>query len=165
VHMGFCLLFFSILAVLLLTNHHRSDLIQQRHHCQYCSTDFKNKNELKRHESSQHSRQYWWLCAALANIHAVFHPTSTHPGALDLCGYCGNEFANPPDWHARSKHLYKVHRFGECQQTKKFFRADHFRQHLKSSHAGISGKWMKILEVACKKAKPAARNQCSNRCS
>lgn len=41
------------------------------------------------------------------------------------------------------------HKFGECNQTKKFYRADHFRQHLKHSHAGTSGKWTNVLENAC----------------
>jgi hypothetical protein len=44
-----------------------------------------------------------------------------------------------------------VHKFGECNNAKKFFRADHFRQHLKHSHAGSSGKWTNILENACMK--------------
>jgi hypothetical protein len=162
VQLGFCPLLFLNLSVRLLTNHHRSDGIQRSYNCQYCSRHFKNKNELKRHEISQHLRQHWWLCAALGDIHAVFQPPPTHPQALDLCGYCGDEFQNPPDWHARSEHLYKVHRFGECKQARKFFRADHFRQHLKSSHAGISGKWMKILEIACKEAEPAVKKPVLN---
>jgi hypothetical protein len=48
-----------------------------------------------------------------------------------------------------------VHKFGECNQSKKFFRADHFRQHLKHSHAGTSGKWTNMLENACMKDEPA----------
>lgn len=44
-----------------------------------------------------------------------------------------------------------MHKFGECNNAKKFFRADHFRQHLKHSHAGSSGKWTNILENACMK--------------
>jgi hypothetical protein len=44
-----------------------------------------------------------------------------------------------------------VHKFGECNNAKKFFRADHFRQHLKHSHAGTGGKWTNILENACMK--------------
>lgn len=52
-------------------------------------------------------------------------------------------------------HLTNVHKFGECNQSKKFFRADHFRQHLKHSHAGTSGKWTNMLENACMKDEPA----------
>jgi hypothetical protein len=72
----------------------------------------------------------------------------------DVCGYCGEEFPNPPDWEARSEHLNHVHKFGECNQAKKFFRADHFRQHLKHSHAGTSGKWTNMLENACMRDEP-----------
>ncbi len=71
------------------------------------------------------------------------------PSAFDVCGYCGEEFPNPADWEARSEHLNHVHKFGECNQAKKFWRADHFRQHLKHSHAGTSGKWTNMLENAC----------------
>jgi hypothetical protein len=49
----------------------------------------------------------------------------------------------------RIRHLREVHKFGECNKRKKFYRPDHLRQHLKHSHAGISGKWMNILENAC----------------
>lgn len=74
----------------------------------------------------------------------------------DICGYCGEEFSNDPgpDWEARMAHLQNVHKFGECNQSKKFFRADHFRQHLKHSHAGTSGKWTNMLENACMKDEP-----------
>jgi hypothetical protein len=71
-----------------------------------------------------------------------------------MCGYCGEEFPNPADWAIRSEHLNHVHKFGECNQAKKFFRADHFRQHLKHSHAGTSGKWTNMLENACMRDEP-----------
>lgn len=76
----------------------------------------------------------------------------------DTCGYCGKEFPNnpQPDWNSRLEHLTKVHKFGECNNVKKFFRADHFRQHLKHSHAGTPGKWTNILENACMKEEPQA---------
>lgn len=74
--------------------------------------------------------------------------------AMDSCGYCGQEFCNPPQWDVRADHLNHVHKFGECNKAKKFFRADHFRQHLKHSHAGTSGKWTNMLENACMKDEP-----------
>ena len=76
--------------------------------------------------------------------------------AFDTCGYCGEQFTNEPapDWDERSRHLINTHKFGECNQSKKFFRADHFRQHLKHSHAGTSGKWTNMLETACMKDEP-----------
>lgn len=73
-----------------------------------------------------------------------------------MCGYCGQDFSVPANWDVRIEHLTNVHKFGECNQAKKFFRADHFRQHLKHSHAGTSGKWTNMLENACMKDEPAA---------
>ena len=73
---------------------------------------------------------------------------------MDSCGYCGQEFPNPPQWDVRADHLNHVHKFGECNKAKKFFRADHFRQHLKHSHAGTSGKWTNMLENGCMKDEP-----------
>ena len=55
-----------------------------------------------------------------------------------------------------------VHKFGECNKSKKFYRADHFRQHLKHSHAGTSGKWTNMLENACIKDEPSTDDPFSN---
>lgn len=88
------------------------------------------------------------------------HPTQAPPppdaiAATDIWGYCGQEFTNEPqDWTDRVAHVTNVHKFGECNQSKKFFRADHFRQHLKHSHAGTSGKWTNMLEGECMKDEP-----------
>lgn len=62
--------------------------------------------------------------------------------------------ATEQDWEVRIGHLQEEHKFGECNQAKKFFRADHFRQHLKHSHAGTSGKWTNMLENSCMKDEP-----------
>jgi len=80
---------------------------------------------------------------------------------MDVCGYCGDEFSNPPQWDLRAEHLNHVHKFGECNQAKKFFRADHFRQHLKHSHAGTSGKWTNMLENACMQDEPQPERRAS----
>ncbi|CAK7272920.1 hypothetical protein SEPCBS119000_005378 [Sporothrix epigloea] len=93
----------------------------------------------------------------------AFHESTFQPGKADTCGYCGKEFprnglatgrlnARQPteqDWDDRIRHLQDDHKFRECNAGKKFFRADHFRQHLKHSHAGTSGKWTNLLENAC----------------
>lgn len=89
----------------------------------------------------------------LAGVEAAFHNSQSASGT-DLCGYCGEEFPNPPQWDIRAEHLNQVHKSGECNQAKKFFRADHFRQHLKHSHQGTSGKWTNQLEIACMKDEP-----------
>lgn len=124
---------------------------EKQYQCQYCPNRFKNKNEAERHQNSLHLRRHSWSCAALAGVHAAFHSNGPPPCASDVCGYCGEEFPNPPNWDSRSDHLNHVHKYGECNQAKKFFRADHFRQHLKHSHAGASGKWTNMLENACMK--------------
>ena len=131
--------------------------MKKQYTCQYCSNRFKNKNEAERHQNSLHLRRHSWSCAAVSSYQAAFHPSSStassSPGSAqtDICGYCGEEFPNlpQPDWDRRTDHLTNVHKFGECNQAKKFFRADHFRQHLKHSHAGQSGKWTNLLETAC----------------
>lgn len=81
-------------------------------------------------------------------------PQPLPPATHDTCGYCGKSFPNPPDWDARTDHLITEHKFGECNQHKKFFRADHFRQHLKHSHGAGSGKWTNVLENTCMRDEP-----------
>ncbi|KAL8787598.1 MAG: hypothetical protein Q9213_002160 [Squamulea squamosa] len=143
---------------------------EKQYACNFCHNRFKNKNEAERHQNSLHVRRHSWSCATLAGQYErVFHPStmlpSQHPNqappppdsiaATDICGYCGQEFTNEPhDWADRVAHLTNVHKFGECNQSKKFFRADHFRQHLKHSHAGTSGKWTNMLEGECMKDEP-----------
>ncbi|PSK34456.1 hypothetical protein B9Z65_8782 [Elsinoe australis] len=128
--------------------------MEKQYTCAYCPNRFKNKNEAERHQNSLHLRRHSWSCAALPSIEHVFHASSSNGGATDVCGYCGDEFSNPADWEERRNHLSVVHKFGECNQVKKFFRADHFRQHLKHSHGGTSGKWTNILENACMRDEP-----------
>ena len=149
--------------------HHEAE---KAYECQYCPNKFKNKNEMERHQNSLHLRRHSWSCASIAHKYEdVFHPSTTIPpnpnnssvqpatpsaaSATDICGYCGEEFSNePPDWDLRIAHLTNQHKFGECNQSKKFYRADHFRQHLKHSHAGTAGKWTNMLEQACMRDEP-----------
>ena len=152
-----------------LTFFSRQHESEKRFQCLFCNNRFKNKNEAERHQNSLHLRRQSWSCAALAaNFEAAFFPgadvppptTTTNPQqppqtATDICGYCGRDFQNPPNWDERTKHLDQIHKFRECNQSKKFFRADHFRQHLKHSHAGDSGKWTNRLETACIKEEAA----------
>ncbi|GAB7345427.1 hypothetical protein MBLNU457_3764t1 [Dothideomycetes sp. NU457] len=131
----------------------RMHMMEKQYTCLYCNNRFKNKNEAERHQNSLHLRRHSWSCAALSGIERAYQPT--HPGSsTDICGFCGDEFPNPPNWDVRRDHLNIVHKHGECNQTKKFFRADHFRQHLKHSHAGTSGKWTNHLENACMRDEP-----------
>ncbi|KAL4785741.1 hypothetical protein BJX76DRAFT_159391 [Aspergillus varians] len=137
----------------------RAHAMEKQYSCLYCNNRFKNKNEAERHQNSLHLRRHSWSCSALPGYQAAFHPSpsssaqSGSGASHDSCGYCGEEFPNfpQPNWDQRCEHLTTVHKFGECNNSKKFFRADHFRQHLKHSHAGTSGKWTNILENACMK--------------
>ncbi|KAJ5763844.1 hypothetical protein N7533_002525 [Penicillium manginii] len=137
----------------------RAHEMEKQYSCQYCNNRFKNKNEAERHQNSLHLRRHSWSCASLVSFQSAFHGSGspscqTNAGpSHDTCGYCGEEFPNypRPDWDRRFEHLTTVHKFGECNNAKKFFRADHFRQHLKHSHAGTGGKWTNILENACMK--------------
>lgn len=135
----------------------RAHQMEKQYSCQFCHNRFKNKNEAERHQNSLHLRRQSWSCAAIPNYQAAFYPsclpspTSLEVPQSDTCGFCGEEFPNhpQPDWDRRIEHLTNVHKFGECNQAKKFYRADHFRQHLKHSHAGQSGKWTNVLESVC----------------
>lgn len=144
---------------------------EKQYECAYCRNRFKNKNEAERHQNSLHLRRHSWSCAALSGYAAAFHTSPTRPNEADSCGYCGEDFprsgissptasghqiavATEQDWEVRIMHLQEMHKFGECNHAKKFFRADHFRQHLKHSHAGTSGKWTNMLENACMKDEP-----------
>lgn len=138
---------------------------EKQYECAYCRNRFKNKNEAERHQNSLHLRRHSWCCAALSGFAAAFHNSPNRPNEADTCGYCGEDFsrsgissgsavATDQDWEIRIGHLQEMHKFGECNHAKKFFRADHFRQHLKHSHAGTSGKWTNMLENACMKDEP-----------
>lgn len=144
--------------------------------CLFCHNRFRNKNEAERHQNSLHLRPHSWSYAAISRYQAAFHP-STSPtshilngSANDVCGYCGEEFPNHPQpvWDRRIEHLTNVHKFGECNQAKKFYRADHFRSHLKHSHSGASGKWTNMLENVCMKDEPtidaSGANYIAQRC-
>ncbi|KAK4139584.1 uncharacterized protein C8A04DRAFT_40594 [Dichotomopilus funicola] len=138
----------------------RAHEAEKQYECSFCGNRFKNKNEAERHQNSLHVRRHSWSCSALTGYERAFHDSTTRPGEADVCGYCGEEFprsgnnkgtacVNEQDWEDRVRHLQDVHKFRECNSSKKFYRADHFRQHLKHSHAGTSGKWTNMLENAC----------------
>jgi hypothetical protein len=144
---------------------------KKQYRCPHCRNRFKNKNEARRHQASIHLRRHSWSCFALSSYKGAFYQSSSRPGKADTCGYCGEEFlrsgilsptpgglhvteVTEQDWKLRMIHLQKVHKYNECNVGKKFFRADHFRQHLKHSHASSSGPWTNTLEVACMKDEP-----------
>ncbi|CAJ2507757.1 Uu.00g089430.m01.CDS01 [Anthostomella pinea] len=151
---------------------------EKQYECTFCPNRFKSRNEAIRHLNSVHLRHHSWSCSALGNAGApfglspAFHDSPSQPGVADSCGYCGEDFARNGggaavgdggvgddgdgalcatvvDWHERLHHMRHVHHYMECNKNKRFYRADHFRQHLKHSHAGTSGRWTNLLENAC----------------
>lgn len=76
-----------------------------------------------------------------------------------MCGFCGGGFARKGDVADEAElvsHLESVHKIGECDRNKKFYRADNFRQHLKNTHVAKPGKWLKALESVCRTTREAA---------
>lgn len=126
---------------------------EKRYQCTQCNRRFKNKNEAVRHHNSLHIRRQSWSCARLPTCHLAFYPNAlsdTSKTTSDTCGFCGQDFSNQPvDWNERTDHLIRVHKFGQCYRDKKFFRADHFRQHLQHGHGAMSGKWSNVLQKTC----------------
>ncbi|KAI1856956.1 uncharacterized protein JN550_013558 [Neoarthrinium moseri] len=141
----------------------RAHAAEKQYECSVCGNRFKNKNEAERHLNSLHVRRHSWSCSVLlsAGYNKAFHEDINCPGAADVCGYCGAQFLRgggaadrallptEQDWDERLRHLQEMHNFLGCNFRKKFFRANHFRQHLKHSHTGMSGKWTNVLETAC----------------
>ncbi|KAH7316874.1 hypothetical protein B0I35DRAFT_264651 [Stachybotrys elegans] len=135
---------------------------EKPYRCSFCGQYFRNRNEAERHTRSLHERRHSWSCWALVDYKNAFVETMSQLGEADDCGYCGKSFprsgylegmqgkyATDCDWEQRQQHLQADHKHKECNIGKKFYRADHFRQHLKHSHAGLSGKWINLLENAC----------------
>ncbi|KAI0192339.1 hypothetical protein EV127DRAFT_406866 [Xylaria flabelliformis] len=137
---------------------------EKQYECSYCGNRFKTKNEAERHQNSLHIRRQSWACSELHEagyIHA-FRSSLTAAGDSTICCYCGAEIseASAGDdrnllaegiWDARLRHLKDAHKFGECNTSKKFYRADHFRQHLRHSHAAVLGDGTSQLEAVCMK--------------
>merc|ERR1712000_668860 len=138
---------------------------EKQYNCQYCGNRFKNKNEAERHQNSLHVRSHSWSCSALSAFELAFHEATARPGEADTCGYCGVDFARsgvapngskvatPSDWDERMFHLNDTHKFRQCNLSKKFFRADHFRQHLKHSHAAAGGSGAKMKKTSLSQKK------------
>ncbi|KAK6845330.1 c2h2 finger domain containing protein [Apiospora arundinis] len=131
---------------------------EKQYECSFCGNRFKNKNEAEPCMLDGTAGRARPCMLQATTRH--FTKAAIDPGEADACGYCGDEFARSggsgrnrhateQDWDERLRHLQEVHKFRECNSSKKFFRADHFRQHLKHSHAGTSGKWTNMLESAC----------------
>ncbi|KAI1101045.1 hypothetical protein F4804DRAFT_344261 [Jackrogersella minutella] len=139
---------------------------ERQYECSFCNTRFKSKNEAERHQNSLHVRRYVWSCSSI--LSSQFQESINQPGVADTCGYCGEDFprsgegfvryVTDQDWKERLGHVQEAHKFGECNLAKKFYRADHFRQHLKHSHAATFGRWTNGLESICMMDIPPSRS-------
>lgn len=102
--------------------------------CPLCSGTFRDANEARRHFKAIHLRQMSWSCGTIASYHAYFTSNDWASKNQNVCSMCGMEFFEPADWKKRLAHLLHAHNLGQCDLNKKFYRADHFRQHLKHTH-------------------------------
>ncbi|KAI1135999.1 hypothetical protein F5Y05DRAFT_121317 [Hypoxylon sp. FL0543] len=139
----------------------RAHEAEKQYECSFCGNRFKSKNEAERHQNSLHVRRHAWSCANILGIgyKSLFQESINQPGVADACGYCGEDFrrnggganreATETDWDERLAHVRETHKYGECNLAKQFFRADHFRQHLKHSHAASLGRWLNAVESVC----------------
>ncbi|KAK4682427.1 hypothetical protein QC764_116290 [Podospora pseudoanserina] len=141
-----------------------------------CKKRFKSPTEAERHINAIHLKSESWSCKALTHPLLAFHMEIFPNGAVwDVCGFCGGGFARktsaikdetlPSTGETSMKadaesierdeaelisHMERVHKFGECDREKHFYRADNFRQHLRNTHIAKPGKWLKVLEGVCK---------------
>lgn len=131
-----------------------------QYECAFCGERFENKNEAERHTSTLHNRGTSWSCSLLSTVDGAFYDSKSQKGQADTCGFCGVDFdrtattkyaryPSDEDWEKRIAHLREQHKFRECNLSKIFYRPDHFRMHLKHSHAAVFGDWTKKLEKVC----------------
>jgi len=115
----------------------------------------------------------------LTNYETIFHQSHDTPDEIDICGFCGVKFSrnkrslyyvqiqpseknhNTIDieqsyWEERIQHLQTKHNFRECNTSKKFFKVEHFRQHLKHSHGASFGPWTRNIVDLCRREEKSA---------
>ncbi|KXX75836.1 Fez family zinc finger protein 2 [Madurella mycetomatis] len=141
---------------------------EKPHPCTQCKKRFKSPTEAERHINAIHLKSDSWSCNALEDALVAFQSESFNGVVWDVCGFCGGGFARKDggdgddvadDAHQAElvSHLESVHKIGECDRNKKFYRADNFRQHLKKTHVAKPGKWLKVLEGVCRTTGAAAK--------
>ncbi len=120
------------------------------HECSVCHKVFRGSRLFRRHKMHC-SEPNVWSCSAIRGHDAAF--TEHNDSSLSVCGYCGEFFpkSSDADWTRRRKHLSKIHKWEMCLREKQFYRADHFRQHLKHAHNGVSGWWIATLEGSARR--------------
>ncbi|KAK4183042.1 Fez family zinc finger protein 2 [Podospora australis] len=128
-----------------------------------CNKRFKSPTEAERHINAIHLKNEYWSCRTLEDPLMAFHSETFHGTVVwDVCGYCGSGFVRKEGQEGDQEkqqedyekklisHLGDIHKFGECDREKKFYRADNFRQHLRGTHVAIPGLWLKALETVCR---------------
>ncbi|KAK3986366.1 Fez family zinc finger protein 2 [Cladorrhinum sp. PSN332] len=134
------------------------------HPCTQCKKRFKSPTEAERHINAIHLKSDSWSCKALRDPLLAFYSEVYHGDQVwDVCAYCGGGFIRKgatgsgpihdiPDEEklVLIAHLESVHKLGDCDREKNFYRADNFRQHLKNTHVAKPGKWLKTLEKICR---------------
>ncbi|KAL2024247.1 hypothetical protein VTK56DRAFT_9403 [Thermocarpiscus australiensis] len=131
---------------------------EKPHPCTQCKKRFKSPTEAERHINAIHLKSDSWSCKVLENALLAFQPETFNGVVWDICGFCGGGFARKGDVADQSElvtHLEAVHKIGECDRNKKFYRADNFRQHLKNTHVAKPGNWLKVLERVCRTTRDA----------
>ncbi|KAK3372670.1 hypothetical protein B0H63DRAFT_497059 [Podospora didyma] len=125
---------------------------EKPHPCSQCKKRFKSPTEAERHINAVHLKLDFWSCQALANPLDAFHSETYNGEMYDICGLCGGGFAQGADRDIPEliSHLESVHKHGECDRDKKFFRVDNYRSHLRIAHVSKPGKWLKVLEKTCR---------------
>ncbi|KAK3336308.1 hypothetical protein B0T19DRAFT_447441 [Cercophora scortea] len=122
--------------------------------CSQCKKRFKGPKEAERHINAIHLKSDYWSCQALTDTQMAYHSEEYPDVAWDICGFCGGVFLRnadrSPNTDELASHLELVHKYKECKQSKKFYRVDNFRQHLKTAHGAKLGKWLKVLEKNCR---------------
>ena len=133
------------------------------------ATSIKTKSEVLHCQDFSQACRHSWTCSAISDYKLTFHDSKSRPGESDVCGYCGKQFprsgrgpgivdhsvnavlrhVTEDDWKERFQHANSSHYFGQCNWDKKFYRADHFRQHLKHYHAWTRWDGDNALEAAC----------------
>lgn len=125
---------------------------KQKYCCRFCTRPSPNATENHRHEQSVHVRSTSWSCNNIPNVAAAL---SVHPGSfMVLCGFCGFQICSSQsdlsDQVARD-HLEQMHLWQGCDPRKRFYRPDHYQQHLRHVHGALPGPWTVAVQTAAVK--------------
>lgn len=128
----------------------------KRQRCLYCRFRFEARVDLERHMNALHYKLSSWACNNISGWQAAYTQGSSE--SVDICCYCGERFGRSGpgvltqnDWLVRADHLHECHEYDRCNDDVQFYRADHFREHLRRFHVATAGDDINILVDACMK--------------